>query len=374
MTLWPDAIVLDGVSIPLADVLADVTIHHGRRSIMDEPTATTCQLTLHGVAPSFVRGFRVGAPLAVTVSDGAGGPSSPRFTGAVSDAVLDVDVLTAIAVGRIATLRRYAVGAVAWPAEAWSARIARMFAEAGLSALLELHADPLFDPELAPRDPATAGATTLGDYLAFLAPMVGAAVTDRMDGTILVQALGSRTLDGAYPLDPADVAYAPVWEQVLPPANIVTVRYTGDQSESVTVRDDLSIGLYGERPRTIDTTFTAAVDATRRANEALGRGAFAHWNIPDAPVLRGLELEVGQAIELSAMPAASPFDPWTPILEGWEDTITGGEWRMLLALSDPLASGLLVPWNTVPAGELWTTIDQAIAWRDARTLDELIGA
>jgi hypothetical protein len=204
--------------------------------------------------------------------------------------------------------------------------------------------------------------------------MVGAAVTDRMDGTILVQAIGSRSLDGAVVLDPADVVYAPVWEQALPPANIVTVRYTGDQSERVTVRDELSIGHYGERPRTIDTTFTGSSDATRRANEALARGAFSHWDVPEAPVLRGLPLAIGQAVELAGLPAAAPFDPWTPILEGWEDTIVGADWTMRLALSDPLASGLLVPWNTVPAGELWTTIDQTVAWRDALTLDQLIGA
>jgi hypothetical protein len=372
MSLWPDRIVLDGVELPLAGILADLTIRHGRREVLDEATAATCQISLLGVAPAFVAGFRVGAPLTITASDGI--TSRPRFTGTVTDAALDVDELTAIAVGRIATLRRYAVGAVAWPVEAWSARIARLFAEAGLSAILDLRPDPLFDPELAARNPATAGPTTLGDYLAFLAPMVGAAVADQPDGTILVQALGARTLEGAHALTPATVAYAPVWEQALPPANIVTVRYTGDQSLSVTVRDDTSVALYGQRPRTVDTTFVAAADATHRANEALGRGAFAHWNVPAAPVLEGLELAVGQAIELSSLPPSAPFDPWTPILEGWTDTIAGAEWRMALSLSDPLASGLLVPWNSVPPGELWTTIDQAIAWRDARTLDALIGA
>lgn len=372
MSLWPDSIVLEGVSIPLEDVLADVTIHHGREQLLDEPTATSCQLTIRDLAPGFARSFRVGGPLAVTVRDGAG-PSSPRFTGRVTDAALDVDELTVVAVGRLATLRQYVVGASSWPAEAWTARVARIFDEAGLAAALELHADPGFDPELAPRDPTTAGPTTLGDYLAFLAPMIGAAVTDRMNGAILVQAIASRSLGGAVALDPADVAYAPVWEQLLPAANIVTVRYQGDQSLSVTIRDEASIDRHGDRPRTIDTTFVDVGDATRRANEALARGAFPRWNIPETPLVRPALLSIGSPVELSGMPAASPFDPWTPIVEGWEDTITRDDWTMRVALSDPLESGLGLPWDALPIGELWTTIDQAIAWRDALTLDQVIG-
>jgi hypothetical protein len=369
--LWPDSIVVDGDAIALADVVADVTIHHGRADVSDDPTASTCQLTIRDVDRAFVQAFRVGVPLVITARDGIAAPA-PRFTGTVTDARLDVDDLTAIAAGRLSTLGRYPVGAVAWPAEPWSARVSRIFAEAGLAAQLELVRDPDFDPQLVARDPLTAGETTLGDYLTFLAPMVGAAVTDRMSGTILVQAIGARSLAAAAPLAPADVSYAPAWEQVLPPGNVVTVRYLGDQSASVEVRDAASVAFYGERPRTIDTTFASVADATTRANEALARGAYAHWNIPQTPILRGLQLAIGQPVTLSAMPPSSPFQPWTPIVEGWEDTIAGDEWTMLLALSDPLASGVLLPWSTVPASYLWNTIDAVVPWRDALTLDALV--
>lgn len=371
MSLWPDSIVIDGDAIALADVAADVTIHHGRIGVADDPSATTCQLTLYDVTHDFARAFRVGSSLAVTARDGAGAPV-PRFTGLITDAVLDVGDLTAIGAARLSTLSRYTVGEVDWPIEAWSARVTRIFTEAGLAAFLDLHADPAFDPPLAARDPLTAGPTTLGDYLAFLAPMVGAAVTDRMDGRVLVQAIGSRALAGAVSLAPADVEYAPAWTQDLPTGNIVTVRYTGDQSESVTVTDAASVAFYGERPRTIDTSFTDLVDATARANEALARGAFTHWNIPAAPILRGLSLAIGQPVELSSMPAASPFNPWTPIVEGWTDSINGDEWTMALALSDPLASGLVLPWDAVPlTGYAWNEINPATEWRDALTLDTL---
>ncbi len=239
--------------------------------------------------------------------------------------------------------------------------------------MLDLEPDPEFDPVLVQRTAATAGASTLGDYLAFLAPMVGAAIADRTDGTVLVQALGSRSLEAPYELDPADVQYSPPWEKVLPSGNVVTVRYTGDQSESVTLRDEASIARYDvERREVIDTTFANLADATTRAQKRLLAGAYARWNIREAPILRGLPLAIGQPVLLSAMPPASPYEPWTPLVEGWSETIEGEAWTMLLALSDPAFSGLAtLPWQDVPAaGYAWNQIAPA-AWHEAVTLADL---
>ena len=370
--LWPAAVELGGVSVSLADVLADITLYHGRADISDEPTASTCQLTLADVDKEASQAFSVGQSLRVTVSDG-GAPAVPRFTGRVTDGSLVDDELTIIGAGAVSTLGGYEIGAGDYPQEAWSARVSRVFGDAGLGSLLELHADPLLDPLLAARTSETAGETTLGDYLAFLARMVGAAVTDTPDGRILVQAVGARTLDGAYTLDPADVAFTPAWTEELPRGNIVTVRYTGDQSEHVTVTDPVSIDRYGERPETIDTSFVHLADADYRARQRLSRSAFSHWNMPAAPILRGLELTVGEPIVLAGMPAASPFDPWTPTLEGWNDSISGDAWTMTLSLSDPLLSGLTIPWDDVPpsAEYLWNTVDVETDWTEALTLEAL---
>lgn len=371
--LWPSTVELAGVSIPLEDILAELVIHHGRGDISDEPTATTCQLALHGVDQSFVAAFDVGQSLVVTVSDGLSAPV-PRFTGSVTDATLDGDRLTVIAAGLVSKLGDYVIGKVDWPAETWSARVTRCFAEAGLSSRLELHPDPAFNPQLVGRTFDTAGETTLGDYLPFLAGMVGALVSDRMDGRILVQAIGARTLAGAVELEPSNVAYAPTWQTDLPRGNILTVRYTGDQSEHVTATDSVSVGLYGPRPETIDTTFESSADATARANQRLGRAAYSRWTLPATELLTpepGLEL--GAAVTLTKMPAAAPFDPWTPMLEGWTDDIAGAEWRQTLALSDPLLSGTVLPWSSVPttAEYRWNTVDPATDWTEALTLEDL---
>ena len=44
---------------------------------------------------------------------------------------------------------------------------------------------------------------------------------------------------------------------------------------------------------------------------------------------------------------------------------------MELALADPLLSGLTLPWNAVPTGDKWNTINQTVAWKDALTLGDL---
>lgn len=369
--LWPVSVELASVSIPLADVIADVVIHHGREGIEDEAAASTCQLTFYTVDTGFVDGFEVGQSLAVTVADD-GGPPFPRFTGRITDARLDGADLLVIAAGPWSVYRTFVVGEVDWPVEAWSARVTRIFTEAGIPDLLELYSDPQLDPDLAARTVETAEATTLGDYMAFLAPMVGALVADRPDGTILVQAVGARSLADAVALDPAAVV-PPVWTEELPQGNIVTVRYTGDQSESVTVTDATSVALYGERPETIDTSFVAAADATERANTRLGRAAFSHWEMPAVPVLQGLDLSLGGPVVLEGLPAPAPYEPWTPLLEGWSDTITGPEWTMELALSDPLISGIVLPWASVPATAeyRWNTVDVATDWTEALTLEAL---
>lgn len=374
MSLTAVSLTIASTPIDLADVIADVTIRHGRVDVYESASPSTLQLTIEDVPRSFTRAFRVGSPLVFTCTDGV--TVAPRFTGKITDGAVDDARLTAIAVGRLATLSQYVIGGtVDYPAEAWSARVTRVFAEAGLAAYLRLAAPAAGgDPTLAARTVATDGATTLDQYLDELATMVGAAIADDVDGKIYIQPISTRTLAGGYALDPHLVAYVPVWTQVLPIANIVTVKWTGGQ---VTVSDADSVAFYGPRPVEIPTTFTTAAAATQRANERLARSAYSHWNIPSAPYLVGAPFPIGTPLTLQGMPAGSPYATWTPVLEGWQDNITGDgheiDWTMELSLSDPLASGLTLPWNAVPttAGYRWNTINPTTAWRDALQLGDL---
>jgi hypothetical protein len=373
VSLTPVSLSIAGAAIDLDAVIADVTIRHGRVDVYESPSPSTLQLTIEQVPRSFTRAFRVGSPLVFTCTDGA--TVAPRFTGKVTDGAVDDDRLTAVAVGRLATLPQYVVGTVDYPAEAWTARVTRVFAEAGLAAYLQLVAPPAGgDPQLAARTVAVDGTITLDQYLGELADTIGCAVADTGDGKIFVQPISSRTLAGGYLLDPDLVAYVPVWTQVLPLANVVTVKWTGGE---VTVSDADSIAFYGPRPVSIDTDLTTSAAADLRARERLARSAYSHWNIPSAPYLVGARIGIGAPVTLSDMPASSPYATWTPVLEGWQDNIQGDgvelDWTMELALSDPLASGLTLPWVNVPTTPdfTWATINQSTPWRDALQLGDL---
>lgn len=360
-------VTVDGAALDLHDVLADVTIRHGRSGYFDSASPSTCQLTLLGITRALTRPFRLGSLLVVNATNGS--TVAPAFTGRFTDADLSGDTLTATAVGRLRTLSGYAIGTGAYPEETWSARVTRAFTEAGLASSLLLQTGS-FDPVLVARP---AEPVTLAAYLDELADNVQAAVADLPDGRILVQAIGARTLTTTL-LAAAEVVYAPEWEQRLPGANIVTVGY-GDPEASLTVQDTASVALYGPIAASYQTSLKTSSDADTMARNRLARDAYAHWNVPACSLLFGRRYTVGQALELEQLPPAAPFDPWTPILEGWTDRIVSdGEelaWTMELALSDPLLSGLALPWNAVPTVLHWNTIDPTVAWRDALTLDDL---
>ena len=331
---------------------------------------------------------------------------APRFTGTITDASLDDDALTVIAAGPLSTLSSSWIGDVSWPSEKWSDRVTRAFAEAGQSALLELQFDAGFDPPLVARGDGVTPPTPVDllSYLGQLADDVAAAVVDLPDGRVLVQQLTYRTESGvvswvsvpaavlwssvnpatswddadglaAGPLpvlvvDPADVAYVPVWEQALTVENVTTVGY-GDQ-QAVTVTEQASRDLYGEYPGGVSTQLANLVDATTRADERSRRLAYPRWVISSAAILAGLDVAVGQIVDLEGFPPASPHASWRPILEGWTDTLRGDAWNMELALSDAQLSGIAAIWLEAPG--TWAAVDPACAWNDAGTLDAIMPA
>jgi len=131
---------------------------------------------------------------------------------------------------------------------------------------------------------------------------------------------------------------------------------------------------YGPIATEIATTIKLLADATTIANTRLTRNAYGHWNINGAELLVGRRLSIGTPLTMTTLPPAAPFDPWQPILEGWTDhVVSDGEeldWTMELALSDPLRSGLTVPWNNLPVTAKWNTINATLAWKDALTLSD----
>jgi len=396
--MWITGIQIDGVPIALDETLAQVVIRHGRADAWDSPNSSTIQLTMIDVTHGDTAPFRVGVPINVS-ADGA-----PRFTGTITDAALDDDVLTVIGVGPLSTLSRLRIGADPWPGERWSERVRRAFTEAGVPDLLLLMPDIAFDPLLVAREP---GEVELLSYLGQLADDVGAAIADTPDGFVLVQQLTARqmlagvaweTLPDSFAwadvdpscsweeatnpdalglpallpeliVDPDDVSYVPAWLQMLELENETSIGY-GD-NETVTVSESTSVSRYGSYPGGVSTQIASLEEATIRASQRVDRRAYPRWNTPAAPLLDGFPLQIGQVVQISGFPDASPHATWKAVLEGWSDTIEGPNWTCELALSDPIYSGVSLNWEDVPEALAWNECDAACSWIDASSLDAL---
>lgn len=362
-----------GAEVALADVFASVTIRHGRTSPDDGPLASTATLSLVNVTREFVAGFRVGDTLDVLLED-----DTPRFRGRITDATLNEVGLSIIAVSSLSWLSRRKVGLADWPAETWSARIARVFREAGaitrwmdvagtFAAATGTWAHPVTpdaltlevgddDPVLGAR---VAQETTLGAYLVELGTYEPAAIANLPNGSIVVQALTARRALAEHALAAAGVAWAPEFTQTDDVTNDATVAWSGG---SVTAEDAESIDRYEDRPSNIRTELDTVLDATRRANVEIARGSQPDWIVGTADVLElDTAIGIGSPVRIPSLPDWAPTDSYLGMVEGWEDhvepTAAGDlEWTMALALSAPRLSAY---------GLDWDLIDPAVAWSDA---------
>jgi hypothetical protein len=399
-TKWVAAVELDGVELPLDELLASVTVRVGRDDAAGEPTPSSATVTLRGVDRAFTRDFRAGGELRITGIDSTTGRTFGVFLGDVSYAELDVDVLALTAAGRLAAASRVELDVTAWTAETWSARAARMFEASAAGGEYVVDADPDFDPILEPPVNLDTGTVLVATYLSSLASSVGAALVDDQDGRLVAQALGSRSarassyasiasryadyaeLAGAgdyaellapfvLELDPALVAFAPSWLQPLDVVNMVGVQYGPDDSTVVLVRSDVaSMNLFGRRRGELDTTrIAAAADADTRARLALTRAAYPRWSMRALAYLEPIPgLAVGDRVRVTELPPSSPTSTWTPVVEGWTHQIDGPLWTMELALSDPMSSGLAITWADVPP-TVWEAVPP-LEWREADSPDD----
>jgi hypothetical protein len=86
-----------------------------------------------------------------------------------------------------------------------------------------------------------------------------------------------------------------------------------------------------------------------------------------APILG---LVVGDRVQLTELPASAPAAEWAPVIEGWTHRISGADWTLELALSDPVSSGLALVWTDVPP-VAWADVPP-LAWAEADELGDFI--
>lgn len=360
---------LAGVELDPLEILAAVTIRHGRSSIDDGLVASTATLRIVGVTPERVAAFAAGDPLDLLLADNV-----PRFRGRVSDAKLAEEGLEVVAVSSLAWYGNRPIGLGAWPSESWLDRLFRILEEAGLSAGLEWReilgtwaAQPSewnvgygmdqrvlvqgdFSTVLSAR---AAGETTLANYLGgSFRVSVPAAIATLPDGRILVQRLSIRPATFSIPLDldPDLVAFAPEFTQTDDVVNEVSVEW---ESGTETAEDAASVARFGPRPESLRTELHVAADAEDLAATRIAARSFPRWR---AEPVELLELEdaitIGTLVQIDELPEWAPEQglSWVAAgryagnVEGWEDRLEadgrgGLEWNQQLHLSDPLLSG-----------------------------------
>jgi hypothetical protein len=359
-----------GRDLDLDGVTAAATIRFGRVDPSDGPTASTITLDLIDLADAHP--IACGDLLEVDVMAGV-----PRFRGWVTDLAESWDPsghVTLTAAGNLARIYRRHIGAAAdWPEESWSARVARVFAEADWTA---------YTVQAAPENPRVAARlaseSTLGYELENLAATQGAAVVDLPDGSVLVQAVGARQAlaDAALSIPPELVLWAPGWSQSLDVVNVVDVAYgVTEDSHTVSARNADSITRYGERSSGVSSTFATEAAAAEFGAAMVNRRGYPHWLLPAVQVLGMVTPLIGGLVLLHDLPAGGPVvGTWQPVCEGWTDVLEGTAWTSTVQLSDPIRSGMGLSWRSVPPDVLWQDIDPACRWQDAASLTNLIGA
>lgn len=342
-------VTLAGAPVPSSVVVADLVIRAGRTDLSDPPTSATCSLALIGPSDAWPARLEAGAELAIDDDD------VPLFRGQVSDLGLEwldgLADLSLIGAGNLARISRRKIGYGAWPEEAWADRVRRVLAEAEWADFVIDTPEPTF------REAARAGGeTTVSAAFDALASSGGASIVDLPDGSVFVQALESRQVQSGDPepleLDPSIVRYAPAWSQVLDVVNSVAVAFGPDEdSHTQTSSNPDSIARYGERTTDVAGTLASEDDAGRRGAQLVNRRGYPRWVLPTCELVGRFMPAIGRVVRLTMLPAESPVGAeWQPMLEGYDCSLVGTEWSTTLALSDPVASGVTLPWSDLPAG------------------------
>lgn len=380
-----DTVTIDGLELDVLDVVAAITIRHGRTSADDGPLASSASIRLINQLRADVVDFETEVELRILDGD------VPRFVGTITDAALNEDGLSLTAVSSLARASEKSIGADDWPEESWSSRVRRVFAEAGFGntwenmvgtwadqPVGETWAVPFAFPhitiEVGDTDPIlvarAADPTTVSAYLSTLLADVAAAIANLPDGSILVQALEARKdrLEVAIAAD--TIAAFPEWSKVSDVENVATVTY-GDPELETTATDEASVERYDEQAVTLSTDLRDEADASARAREHVYRYGVSDWLVESLEILDGADyaaLTIGDPAAFDSLPEWAPYAERVGMVEGWTDAIdvhaaTGElEWTITLALSSPRLSGVGQDWASIPAGEQWADVAAGVTW------------
>jgi hypothetical protein len=347
-----------------------------------EPLQVTVALAQELAGPCPEGGSRV--RLAVV----EGGASWPRFTGEVTDPMIEPRrrLHTLTCVGRLGRARRAVLDGRGWPQELDGDRVARVLKAAAPD--LARNVDPGTAELIRPTEPATAGA-----YLDEASDSTLGLLVERRNGTVeWHDAEHRRGSPPVLTLDSSDIINDLVWAQYVGDVvNDVQVTY-GNNDGSIRTTDPESVEARGSFPASVTTALKDKSDAHALGSLIVGRRSEPVWQLPQLVVdltrtdgagngidaakrAQLLDLRVGDRLTVSGLPAGSPFAATIDVfLEGLTETayrVNGGlVWRLALAVSEPRLSGVSLRWKDVPEGLTWLDVDPTLTWLDVAQIED----
>jgi hypothetical protein len=393
------AVAVNGAPLPASTVEQALRVTHGRADITAAGQPSTAAVALL-IGP--------GDPIPAGINDllTVSHNGQPRFTGTVIDVQLEHftgapdSKLTRVlvsAIGYLDRLNRINVATTAFLEATFVDRATAVLEATGLT-----YAISQDDGTILLADPAdTNRDQTVRDYLQTLCATVGATMTDLPDGTILLETYTRRAANytgGAWAM--ADMTWAdyegtwgsarvpvalpanavmwePTWwmrrDTIL---NDVTVAYgAADPKDVAHAADSISIAKYGQYDVYLDTTMKLQADAEDRAAAVLTAQAMPHWNMSDVAVMVDqldaatltdvMNLESGDRVVLTGLPAAAPSGSYMGVVEGWGQELTPDAHVITLHLSDPRYSFAMAEWGEISGTLTWGAVRATTTWADA---------
>lgn len=160
--------------------------------------------------------------------------------------------------------------------------------------------------------------------------------------------------------------------------NSVAINYGNNFGSQKTASDTTSIGTFGYKAETINSTIKGATDAQNVANRYISLRAFPKPNFDsitfpitnpemdnnDRDALLGIF--VGQPIRITDLPpqiATGGF--FEGYVEGWNWSTSFNELFLTINLSPIEFSAVFQDWSQVNASEAWNTLSSIITWQTA---------
>jgi hypothetical protein len=376
-----------GTAVDVTCLVDDVSLVHGRDDASSQPTASsaTLNVTVSPTAP-LPAAVDIGAWLVVTtVLDGE---RFTRFTGRVTDMAIGWDDAgentpeagfgQIVAIGVLADYGRRIIGEAPFPQELDGARVARVFAAAGLAL------NPATsDPGVVAINPRDVDASNALEVAQAAAEDGGGIVWETRAGDVrYADAEHRRNAIVDLDLDACDLYVSPTWARNLGGlVNEITLGYgvkpdDGDLP-TIVAADAASAAAYGRYEYSVTTEIATQADAQKRALLILTRNRAPSWQLNALPVAVP-ELDVAQTrallgldvhglVRVTGLPATgstpTSFAAW---VEGWTERLAWGVHELELTVTDYCRTSPPPRWNDLDPALTW---DQTPGtWNDATCL------